>query len=313
MKLGHEVTLFHRGETKADLPVSVEHVHGDFASFDQFVPELREREPDVVVDMWAVRQHDGRRVRSFKGIAERGVVLSSVDVYRAFGRIHRSEPGEPDPLPLTELSALREKPVGSPWYDPLDYNKTGVELEARADPDFPVTILRLPATHGPGDIGHRLHPYLKRMADGRRAILLDKDVARWRWARGYVEDVAHAVCLAVDDPCSAGRIYNVADEIAYSEAEWVGLIGNAMGWSGEVVIASADGLPEYLRSKIDTAQDYVVDSSRVRSELGYAEMADGAEALRRTIEWELANPPDPVDENVFDYAAEDVTLAHLGR
>ena len=68
-----------------------------------------------------------------------------------------------------------------------------------------------------------------------------------------------------------------------------------------------------MRSKIDTAQDYVVDSSRVRSELGYAEMADGAEALRRTIEWELANPPDPVDENVFDYAAEDVTLAHLGR
>ncbi len=29
--LGHEVTVFHRGEHEADLPSGVRHLHGDFA------------------------------------------------------------------------------------------------------------------------------------------------------------------------------------------------------------------------------------------------------------------------------------------
>jgi hypothetical protein len=38
--------------------------------------------------------------------------------------------------------------------------------------------------------------YIKRMDDGRPAILLDEAYARWRWARGYVENIAHAIALA---------------------------------------------------------------------------------------------------------------------
>ena len=35
---------------------------------------------------------------------------------------------------------------------------------------------------------------------------------------------------------------------------------------------------------------YMVDTSRIRRELGYAEQVPFDEALRRTIEWERANP-----------------------
>jgi hypothetical protein len=38
--------------------------------------------------------------------------------------------------------------------------------------------------------------YIKRMDDGRPVILLDEAYARWRWARGYVENIAHAIALA---------------------------------------------------------------------------------------------------------------------
>jgi nucleoside-diphosphate-sugar epimerase len=34
------------------------------------------------------------------------------------------------------------------------------------------TVLRLPMVCGPGDMFHRLHPYLKRMDDGRPGILI---------------------------------------------------------------------------------------------------------------------------------------------
>ena len=58
--------------------------------------------------------------------------------------------------------------------------------------------------HGPRDYQHRLFPYLKRMDDGRPAIVLDEDRARMRVTRGYVEDVAAAIALAATDPRASG-------------------------------------------------------------------------------------------------------------
>lgn len=303
------MTIFHRGQTEADLPANVHHVHGDFSALPDHLGGLRDFWPEVVLDMVPFRREEGRRVRAFKGVARRVVVLSSADVYRAFGRIHRTEPGPPDPVPLTEDSPLREKPVAPPGSDPLAYDKTGVEREATGDPDLPVTILRLPATHGPGDSAHRLFRYLKRMDDDRPAILLDAAYARWRWVRGYVEDVALAIALAVTDERAAGRVYNVADPVAYTEAEWVRRI--AHGWNGAVIAGPAEQLPESMRSEIDTRQDYAVDSGRIRRELSYTEVVAPFEALRRTIEWERAHPPEQIQPERFDYAAEDEVLARL--
>ncbi|HVS21361.1 MAG TPA: hypothetical protein VHD88_05895 [Pyrinomonadaceae bacterium] len=43
-----------------------------------------------------------------------------------------------------------------------------------------------------------------------------------------------------------------------------------------------------------------MDTSGIRRELGYAEEVSFDEALRRTIEWEQANPPESVDPEQFD-------------
>jgi nucleoside-diphosphate-sugar epimerase len=302
---GHDVLVFHRGETESELAAAATHVHGDFADFDDHVDELASWEPEVVVDLAARTAEEGRRVRRFKGVVGRGIVASSADVYRAFGRGHRTEPGPPDPVPLTEDSPLREKVVVA------GRDKVGVEREAQTDPDFPVTILRLPATHGPGDPYHRLFEYVKRMDDGRPTILLEETLARWHWVRGYVKNVGDAVALAAEDKRAAGRIYNVADPIPYTEAEWVRLIGAAVGWNGTVVPVPDSILPDHLRLPADFTQDYSVDSSRIRAELDYNETVPEEEALARTIEWERANPPADVKPEEFDYAAEDAALARV--
>jgi nucleoside-diphosphate-sugar epimerase len=278
LEAGHDVTVFHRGEHEHPLTAGAQHVHGRFEELDRHLRTLRGLQPQVVVDMRAFRREEGRRVLAFRNVAERAVVASSADVYRAYGRLNRTEPGAPDPLPLTEESPLRSVVIKD------EYDKIGVELEARADATFHVTILRLPAIHGPGDYQHRLYMYVKAMDDGEPQIELGARFARWRWVRGYVEDVAHAIVLAVTDERAAGRTYNVADPVSYTEGEWVRRIADVHGWEGELALVT--GEPE-----LDLRQDYVVDSTLIRNELGYAETVDPAEALRRTIEWERANPP----------------------
>ena len=304
---GHEMTVFHRGDHEHDLVASARHIHGDVNQFERHLSELLALRPEVVVDLLAFRPEHAWRVHAFKGVAERAVLASSADVYRAYGRIRATEPGDPDPVPLTEDSPLREIVIEE-WYD-----KVGVEREAQSD-EFPVTVLRFPAIHGPGDRLHRVHAYVKRMDDERPAILLEKEVASWRWVRGYCADVGHATALAVTDERSAGRAYNVCEPECYSEAEWVRRIAAVHGWDGEVVVLPTEQLPPGLRQSerfgmVDLRQDYVVDSTRIRAELGYEEPTEPKEALRRTIEWERKHPPDNIDPADFDYAAEDAALA----
>lgn len=188
------------------------------------------------------------------------------------------------PVPLTEESPLRSLPAPDTESEEVAYDNIDVEKAVGGGP-LPVTILRLPATHGPGDPQRRLHRYLKRMDDHRPVIVLEERHAHWRWTRGYVENVAAAIGLAVVDERAAGRVYNVAESVVYTEAEWVRRLGDAAGWSGEVVAIPETDLPEQLRQPYNFEQDYVVDSTRIRNELGFREAVDEATALERTIEW----------------------------
>ena len=301
-RLGHEVTVFHRGQHETQLPRTVRHVHGAFAELDAHLDGLLALNPHVVVDMVPFTVADVDRMRLFAGSVGRAVVVSSQDVYLAFGRAMRTERGPYVPTPLTEQSPLREVVV-----DPA-YDKVGVERAAASIEGLRTTIVRLPAVHGPGDDQHRLHQYVQRMDDGRRHILLDEAVCGWRWTRGYVEDMGRAIALAAATPRAAGRVYNVAYERVFTEAEWVQAIALVHGWAGEVVCVRADELPERMRIEFDAGQDFAVDSRRIRRELGYRESVEFDEALRRTIDWEREHAPDRVEP---DYAAEDEVLARL--
>jgi nucleoside-diphosphate-sugar epimerase len=108
-----------------------------------------------------------------------------------------------------------------------------------------------------------------------------------------------------------GRIYNIGEMEALSEAEWVKEIGQAARWDGEVVVVPKDHLPDHLRIDANMDQHIVVDTTRIRNELGYNELVPRDEWLRRAVEWERANPPSKIDPKQFDYAAEDAALAKL--
>ena len=174
-------------------------------------------------------------------------------------------------------------------------------------------MLRLPMVCGPGDDQHRLHLFPRRMDDGRRVIPLPERVARWRWSRGYVENAADAVVLALCDERAAGRTFTMAEPQALSMAEWVRAIGVAAGWDGEVAVVP-DGTALYggTLAGLDFRHEWIVDSGRLRRELGCTEALPRPESLCRTVAWERAHPPAAPHEALFEYAAEDAALRAAG-
>ncbi|MEP0766125.1 MAG: NAD-dependent epimerase/dehydratase family protein [Fimbriimonadia bacterium] len=313
---GCEVTVFHRGKSNAELPDTVEHLLGDRNELRSHADTLRAVVPDVVLDMRPLDDTDAEAVLDvFVGYARRVVAISSVDVYRAYGKLLGNEKGPPDPVPLTEDSPLRERlypyrgetprAADDPRRRLDDYDKILAEKVFLSDDRLPGTVLRLPMVYGPLDYQHRLYPYLKRMDDGRPAILLDEAQYRWRDSHAYVGNVGHAISLAVLRDEAAGRVYNVAEPEPYTEAEWVRRVGRAVGWKGEVVAVPAGRLGE----EGDFTHHLAVDSGRIRTELAYTEEVPEDRALAETIEWERANPPEPRPE--FDYAEEDRILTEL--
>lgn len=313
--LGHEVAVFHRGQTAVDLPTGVRRLLGDRHDLGVHTGEFRHFDPEVVVDMIAYTEADATGlVETFRGMARRTVVISSADVYRAYGRFIGTEPGPIEPTPLFEESPLRASlfPYRAQTQGPDEffyhYDKIPVEQVILNEPRLPGTILRLPMVHGPGDPYRRLSPYLRRMDEGRPAIVLDEAMAHWRCPRGYVEDVAAAITTATLDDRAAGHIYNVAEPTAYAEVEWVRRMAEAVGWSGRIVTAPGGRIPPGYRME----QSLDTNSDRIRQTLGYVESVPAHEALARTIAWERATPAGPAPGlGLLDYEAEDALLAGL--
>jgi|SRR5579864_2527881 len=317
---GHHLTIFHRGKTGA--PHGTEEILGDRRSLQDHQPEFRREKFDVVVDFVLSSGRQAQQLMdTFRGIAGRAVALSSMDVYRAWGVFYKTEQCGLQELPLTEASELRTSRVTYPpealkraqavygWLD-AEYDKIPVEQAVMSDAKLPGTILRLPMIFGPGDPVQRFHPILKRIDDGRKQIIFADDVAPLRTPRGYVEDVAAAVALAAASPQAAGRVYNVCEAESFGELDWARKIAAATNWQGEFVVLPHDRTPKHLLWPGNTAQHIVASSDRIRKDLGYHELVPHGEAIRRTIEWERANPPTaPLAQ--FDYAAEDEALSQF--
>ena len=110
----------------------------------------------------------------FRGVAKRVVAISSIDVYRACGVLHRLEDGPLEAVPLTEASPVRTKLETYPphqiqalktifnWLDD-EYDKIPVEREVLDNPHLAGTVLRLPMVYGEGDLLHRLRPLIAHM------------------------------------------------------------------------------------------------------------------------------------------------------
>lgn len=311
---GHSLTLFHRGRSKAGLPHSVNEILGDRNRLSDFAVDFRRLRPDVVIDMMLLSQTQARQLMGvMKGVTARLVVASSCDVYLQYDLLRGVEQGPAGDRRVDESSPLRHKlfpyrdMVPDASHQLYDYDKILVEQTVMSDATLPATVLRLPMVYGPGDYQHRFYGWVKRMLDGRPAIITEHGQAEWRITRGYVENCADAICRAVNDDKAAGHIYNVGEPEAATEGKWIERIAAQLGWPGRIVSVAAEGLPGPMRSGVSWQHNLVVDTGKIRKGLGFVEPVDPERCLARTIAWERDCPPQS-HEDPFDYRAEDRIL-----
>ncbi len=102
-RLGHSVAVFHRGNnTKVHLPA--ESIIGERSNLAVIRPEA-----DVVIDLILSSGAQAESLlETFRGVAERVVVASSIDVYRGCGVLRDSQEGPLESMPLTEDSASNQ-------------------------------------------------------------------------------------------------------------------------------------------------------------------------------------------------------------
>jgi nucleoside-diphosphate-sugar epimerase len=296
---GHELLVVHRGELEpADMP-RVPHLHCDRADLAAHRQELAAFRPDAAIDCRALTRADAQGALDSLPAGIRLAVISSIDVYRAFGALHLDR--ETDPVPIDEDSLVRDHryPYRGKLPDMDDYDKLDVEdvyLAAGA------TALRLPMVYGEHDYQQREEYILKRVRAGRKRIPFGSGM--WLACRGYVRDIARGARLVLESASAAGLALNLCEDRTFSMRMWSRMILEAAGSDAELVRVTDEALPDDLKPTGTMPQHIAASAHRARSLLGWT-TSDPLDTLSTTVRWHLANPP---QESNSDFSADDAAL-----
>jgi len=179
------------------------------------------------------------------------------------------------------------------------YGKAKLEAEqilTEAASSLPVTILRPPAVYGPGDT--RMLGLFKAVHRGLVPRLGDREISIV-----HVQDLVQAILRALALPHDSGRAFFVSDGEAYSHDRMARALVAAFSrptvpvpvprWALELAARAAEayakrtgGSTFLTRDKVEDLfqPSWVVDSARVRAELGFLptiQFEAGAEATAR--------------------------------
>ncbi len=264
---GHKIAVYHRGHTQASLPDCVHQILDprSVMPIQTFPNEVFDFGPDVVIHTVAMGDADARAaVAVFAGHTGRLVLLSSGDVYRAYGRFLNIEPGPNEDGLLSEDAPLRTTLFPYRVHASSDhalqywYEKILAERTVLCVTNLSATVLRLPKVYGP-DSNQDL-----------ATIYRYRNHADWRWTHGFVENVAAAVALAATHPAAAGRVYNVGEAYTPTISERLACLPQST-------------IEPDVKSPFDFTQNIAYDTSRIRIALGYREIISEEEALLKTL------------------------------
>jgi nucleoside-diphosphate-sugar epimerase len=297
---GHELLIIHRGESEPDGLPDAQHLHVDRAQLADRAADIADFGPDAALDCRAMSRVDAEIALAALPRDIRIVLISSIDVYRAFGALNEGR--ETDPVPLDEASPVR--PERYPYRDLMpgreDYDKLDVE-----DVYLPrgATSLRLPMVYGEYDYQRREEFILRRVRAGRTRIPVGSGM--WLACRGYVHDLARGIRLALENDVAQGYALNLCEEKTYSVRMWAQMILDAAGSRAELVRVADDLLPPDLAETGTMPQHILASSALARTLLGWT-TTDPAECLAASVKWHLDNPPENPDQ---DFAPDERALA----
>ena len=290
LEQGHDVTILNRGSHKSpDLPDNVERIVGD-PHFEKTLRDaLAGRSFDQIIASYG-------RLRIIAGVAgdhtDRLISVGGAPCYRGIQQPDAVFPsGVQVPLPEDAPKIESEKEFRFGF---LVKQAEDAVMEGHAAGNYVATHLRYPLVYGPRQPLPCEWWVVKRILDKRTIIALP-DNGLTVFSRGYAENMAHAVLLASSQSgVAGGKIYNCADTQQLTMAQWIQIISAAMDWHLDIVSVPAiyaQPARDIMLSAVHSHHQYY-DTFALRAELGYEDKVSVVEALGRTVDWYLSNPPD---------------------
>jgi nucleoside-diphosphate-sugar epimerase len=299
---GYEVTILHSGRHEVPEVERFRHLHGDVFSDDGLRAALGGESFDVVVASYG-------RLRSIADVLQRraGRILSigGVPVYRGFfdPAVH-SPPGLP--VPTREDAELATEADDGKSY------RIGRTEQLLFDAHPTATHFRYPYVYGPRQLAPREWCVVRRVLDGRPFLILPDDGLSLI-TFGYVDNLAHALLLAVDQPeASMGEIFNCGDDERLTIRQVAEIITDELDHTWELLSLPGElAVPARPLMMNHRTTHRVMDTSKLRTRLGYRDVVPARRAVRMATRWLVDNPPErggyeeTALQDPFDYAAED--------
>jgi len=303
---GYQVTIFHSGFHEVEFKQEVEHIHNDVHFRETFEQAIGKRTWDVVISGY------GRLELSadvLKGHTGRLIALGGA-------RGSAAEPEDPRWGPMGQHMNVDEASivVETNQRNKFAYRMAQAEealFQAHRDGHYNATYIGYPLLYGPRQPGPQEWSIVRRILDGRRQFIIADGGIKLE-SRAYVENAAWATLLAVDKPnVAAGRKYMVSDERLYTLRQRIEAIARYMNHEFDFIDMPFDlAVPCHVLWRNQRGHR-IHDTHRIRDELDYRDPVSGREAMQRTVDWLVANPPEPGSEaeiqlgDPFDYEKED--------
>jgi nucleoside-diphosphate-sugar epimerase len=170
--------------------------------------------------------------------------------------------------------------------------------------------------YGPRQLAPREWCVVRRILVGRPFLILPDDGLSLI-TFGYVDNLAHALLLAVDQPeASMGEIFNCGDDERLTIRQVAEIVTDELDHDWELVGMPADlAVPARPLQMGYRSLHRVMDTSKLRDRLGYRDVVPARVAVRLATRWLVEHPPEPGGyeetalQDPFDYDAEDTLVA----
>jgi nucleoside-diphosphate-sugar epimerase len=311
LERGYDVTVFHTGNHEVADGPDTRHLHGSPFDADAIATALGEEHYDVVAATYGrvrlLAQH-------LAGKCEHFLAVGGAPVYAGY-----FNPSDCVPigmqLPVREDHNARVEPDAAPY---LGFNAAPVRrtedfvFGLAGQGAFGATILRYPTVYGPRNPHAYEWTVVRRVLDGRPWMILSDD-GRGIHSRAGARNAAQAIQLAIEHPeKSVGNAYHVADDDLVTVRQWAEIVARVAGRELEFkALPGALVTPGWavLPFGYQGTPSCVLDTTKLRNDLGYRDVQPLREGLAETVEWMIDNVDEmranPNMADPFDYAAED--------
>ena len=275
---GHDVTVFTRGRTDADLPESVDRLTGDRTDRDALERARDMLSLGCVIDMVGFDPTDVETaIEVFAGHVDQYVFCSTVDVY------HRPV----ETMPIRERAA-REPPVSEYGAD-----KAACEdrlFDAYRSDGFPATIIRPWHTYGEGGgLTDTLSSaaYVDRLRKGKPIVVHGDGTSVW--GPCHRDDVAAAFVAAIGNQEAVGEAYHATATDPVTWNQYHRRAAAALDApEPDLVHVPTDALRAAVPDRVSPLVDHfrfstVFDTRKAERDLGFRQTVSWEAGVRRTV------------------------------